>query len=309
MVALLLAASPALAETGGATGGSGSVPLSGDAGAPAPTTSAPGGTGGATGPSGPTAPASAKVPRGRPMLVIFDAAQATVPSASRAVVRFQVRDAASRVRVRLAFVSLAGNGTKRVNLGRRRTGKVHSIRRSLAAGSYRVRITAVNPRGKRAVRATTVEVAAPAPPAAGSAGVFPVKGPYDFGGAGSRFGAGRTGHIHQGQDIAAAEGTPLVAPKSSTVHWRAYQAGGAGYYLVLDVDGEDYLHVFMHLRQGSLLVSKGDQVAAGQPIAQVGNTGGSSGPHLHFEIWEGAWYNGGHPIDPLPILKSWEAAS
>jgi murein DD-endopeptidase MepM/ murein hydrolase activator NlpD len=74
------------------------------------------------------------------------------------------------------------------------------------------------------------------------------------------------------------------------------------------VDGEDYLHVFMHLRQGSLLVSKGDQVAAGQPIAQVGNTGGSSGPHLHFEIWEGAWYNGGHPIDPLPILKSWEAA-
>jgi murein DD-endopeptidase MepM/ murein hydrolase activator NlpD len=249
------------------------------------------------------------VSRGRPTLVIFDAAQATAVSARRAVVRFQVRDAASRVRVRLAFVSLAGTGTKRLNLGRRRTGKVHSVRRSLAAGSYRVRITAVNPRGKRAVRATTVEVAPPAPPAASSSGVFPVQGPYTFGGAGSRFGAGRTGHIHQGQDVAAAEGTPLVAPKNSTVHWRAYQAGGAGYYLVLDVDGEDYMHVFMHLRQGSLLVSKGDHVAAGQPIAQVGNTGGSSGAHLHFEIWEGAWYNGGHPIDPLPVLKAWEAGS
>jgi murein DD-endopeptidase MepM/ murein hydrolase activator NlpD len=306
MVALLLAASPALAETGGATGGSGSVPLSGDAGSPAPAPSAPAPSGGATGPTGPS---GASVSRGRPTLVIFDAAQATAASASRAVVRFQVRDAASRVRVRLAFVSLAGSGTKRINLGRRRTGKVHSVRRSLAAGSYRVRITAVNPRGKRAVRATTVEVAPPAPPAASSSGVFPVQGPYTFGGAGSRFGAGRTGHTHQGQDVAAAEGTPLVAPKNSTVHWRAYQADGAGYYLVLDVDGEDYMHVFMHLRQGSLLVSKGDHVAAGQPIAQVGNTGGSSGPHLHFEIWEGVWWGGGHPIDPLPVLKAWEAAS
>jgi len=308
MVALLLAASPALAETGGATGGSGSVPLSGDAGAATPEVAAPGGTGGAAGPPASTGPAGAKVRRARPTLVIFEAAQATATSAGRAVVRFQVRDRASRVRVRLAFVSLAGKGTKRVNLGRRRTGKVHSIRRSLAAGSYRVRITAVNPRRKRAVRATTVEVAPPAPTAP-SAGVFPVRGPYTFGGAGSRFGAGRTGHIHQGQDVAAAEGTPLVAPKNSTVHWRAYQASGAGYYLVLDVDGEDYMHVFMHLRQGSLLVSKGDHVAAGQPIAQVGNTGGSSGPHLHFEIWEGVWWGGGHPIDPLPVLKAWEAGS
>jgi len=158
------------------------------------------------------------------------------------------------------------------------------------------------------VRATTVAVAPPAPPAGASSGVFPVQGPYSFGGAGSLFGASRAGHTHQGQDVAAAEGTPLVAPRASTVHWRAYQADGAGYYLVLDVDGEDYMHVFMHLRQGSLLVSRGEHVAAGQPIAQVGNTGGSSGPHLHFEIWEGAWYNGGHPIDPLPFLRAWEAA-
>ena len=303
MVALLLTASPALAETGGASGGSGSVPPAGDTAAPAPAPAVPAPSGGATGPS------CASVSRGRPTPVIFAAAQATAKAASRAVVRFQVRDAASRVRVRLAFVSLAGNGTKRVNLGRRRTGKVHSIRRSLAAGSYRVRITAVNPRGRRAVRATTVDVAPAAPPAASSSGIFPVQGAYTFGGAGSRFGAGRTGHLHQGQDVAAAEGTPLVAPQASTVHWRAYQEGGAGYYLVLDVDGADYMHVFMHLRQGSLLVSKGDHVAAGQPIAQVGNTGGSSGAHLHFEIWEGVWWGGGHPIDPLPTLKAWEASS
>ena len=296
MVALLLSAPVALAQTGGASGGVGSVPISG-ADAPIPQ------SGAATPP-----PASP-----RPILTIFDASQAVATdSSSRALVRFQVGDDASRVRVRLAFVSLAGNGTKRVNLGRRRTGIVHSVRRSLSPGSYRVRITAINPRGRRAVRATTVAVAPPAPapdPAIAGNGIFPVRGPYDFGVKDARFGAPRTGHIHQGQDVAAAEGTPLVAPKAGTIHWRAYQAGGAGYYLVLDGDGENFMYVFMHLRQGSLLVSKGDHVTAGQQIAQVGNTGSSQGPHLHFEVWEGAWYGGGHPIDPLPILKFWEAAS
>ena len=41
---------------------------------------------------------------------------------------------------------------------------------------------------------------------------------------GARFGAGRTGHVHQGQDIVAAEGTPVVTPVAGIVHWRAYQA-------------------------------------------------------------------------------------
>ena len=53
-------------------------------------------------------------------------------------------------------------------------------------------------------------------------------------------------------------------------------------------------------------MSKGDHVAAGQQIGAVGNTGSADGPHLHFEIWDGPWYNGGHPIDPLPFLKAWE---
>lgn len=292
MVALLFtpaASAESGGTSGGATGGTGSVPV-----AEAPV---------------PTAPTTN--PR-RPSLTIFEATPAALVSASatRATVRFQLRDSARRVRVRLAFVSLSGEGTTRVNLGRRRTGVVHSVRRSLSPGSYRVRITAINPRGRKTVRATALEVAAPAPvPAVVSDGVFPVRGPYNFGGKDSRFGAGRTGHIHQGQDVAAAEGTPIVAPKPGTIHWRAYQAGGAGYYLVLDADGEDYMYVFMHLRQGSLLVSKGDRVAAGQQIAQVGNTGSSEGPHLHFEVWDGVWFGGGHPIDPLPILMSWEASS
>ena len=47
----------------------------------------------------------------------------------------------------------------------------------------------------------------------------------------------------------------------------------------------------------------------GQRIADVGSTGESSGPHLHFEVWVGGWYAGGHPIDPLPLLEAWSGVS
>ncbi len=137
-------------------------------------------------------------------------------------------------------------------------------------------------------------------------GVFPVRGWYTFGGDGMRFGAGRDGHVHQGQDMAGSEGTPIVAPVSSTVSVVAYQAGGAGRYIVLHGTrtGRDY--VFMHLQTGSIRVKEGDTVPAGRRIASLGNTGHSTGPHLHFEIWVGGWYEkGGRPIDPLPQLRAW----
>jgi murein DD-endopeptidase MepM/ murein hydrolase activator NlpD len=134
---------------------------------------------------------------------------------------------------------------------------------------------------------------------------FPIAGPFDWGGEGSRFGAKRHGHTHQGQDLAAAEGTPVVAPRGGLVEAVQYQAEGAGHYVVLDGDDEDHDYVFMHLRSGSIAVAEGDRVRTGQAIAEVGNTGSSSGAHLHFEIWVGGWYTGGAPIDPLPLLQSW----
>jgi murein DD-endopeptidase MepM/ murein hydrolase activator NlpD len=136
---------------------------------------------------------------------------------------------------------------------------------------------------------------------------FPLAGAFDWGGKDARFGARRKGHRHQGQDLAAAEGTPIVAPRAGTVEAVEYQAGGAGHYAVLDGDGEDADYVFMHMRSGSVVVRAGQHVRTGQRIGEVGSTGEASGPHLHFEVWVGGWYAGGKPVDPLPLLQSWAA--
>ena len=153
-----------------------------------------------------------------------------------------------------------------------------------------------------------------APPAAGapapageSAHHFPVSGSYSLGAADARFGAKRDGHRHQGQDVVAPEGTPVVAPWAGLVEFVRFQRSGAGWYIVLDGDDEDRDYVFMHLRKGSIVVTAGQHLSAGQPLAQVGNTGSSSGPHLHFEIWVGGWFDGGEPVDPLPLLQQWAA--
>jgi murein DD-endopeptidase MepM/ murein hydrolase activator NlpD len=145
----------------------------------------------------------------------------------------------------------------------------------------------------------------PPAPSPGGKGVFPVAGPFSFGGADARFGAGRVGHIHQGQDIAAAGGIPVVAPYAGVVSSTSYQASGAGEYVVLDaVDGRDYF--FAHCARGSTVVVQGATVAPGQPLCLVGNTGTADGTHLHLEIWNVGWrVPGGYPVDPLPELRGW----
>ena len=152
----------------------------------------------------------------------------------------------------------------------------------------------------------------PTPPGASvtapvhGSGVFPVLGPHSYGGAGNRFGAGRAGHIHQGQDVLAAEGTPVAFPFSGTVIAASYQAAAAGYYVAEHgSDGRDYF--FAHCEHGSTAVSVGETVAAGQRVCLVGHTGDATAPHLHFEIWVGGWHTAaGYPIDPLPDLQSWD---
>jgi murein DD-endopeptidase MepM/ murein hydrolase activator NlpD len=180
-----------------------------------------------------------------------------------------------------------------------RTARVPGRTRIVVHGRHRVAPVTAPP------QAAVLPGPAPSP---GGRGVFPVAGAFAFGAADGRFGAGRPGHIHEGQDILAATGTPVVAPYGGTISSTSYQAGGAGEYVVLDAaDGRDYF--FAHCVRGSTIVAEGAAVAAGAPLCQVGSTGSATGPHLHFEIWIVGWrVPGGYPIDPLPELRAWAPA-
>ena len=138
--------------------------------------------------------------------------------------------------------------------------------------------------------------------------MFPIAGAHTYGEGEGRFGARRDGHTHEGQDVFADCGTPLVAARGGVVRWKGTQAL-AGNYLVIDgaKTGVDY--AYMHLRDPAL-VEKGDRVLTGQPIGFVGDTGDADACHLHFEMWSApGWYRGGRPFDPLPSLKSWDRTS
>jgi len=138
--------------------------------------------------------------------------------------------------------------------------------------------------------------------------VFPVRGPHDYGQGGAAFGAGRAGHTHEGQDVMADCGTPLVAARGGIVIQRAFQAL-AGNYLVIQDPITGQSNMYAHLRAPAI-VRRGQRVETGQPIGVVGETGDATACHLHFEIWTSpGWYRGGAPIDPLPTLQAWDRLS
>ncbi len=140
----------------------------------------------------------------------------------------------------------------------------------------------------------------------GEGAVFPVRGPHSFGGPENRFGAPRSGHTHQGQDVLAAEGLPDVAPLPGTILTTGNQEGGAGWY-VAETASDGFTLFFAHCQASSIAVKPGQAVSAGTTLCGLGATGDATGPHLHFEMWVGGWHApGGYPIDPLPYLEAWE---
>ena len=100
--------------------------------------------------------------------------------------------------------------------------------------------------------------------------------------------------MHNGVDMAAAQGTPIYAAKSGKVTTASYQAGGAGYYVSIN-HGDGFSSIYMHMTH--FIVSPGQYVNAGQVIGYVGSTGGSTGPHLHF----GISYNGTY-VNPMNYI-------
>lgn len=104
-----------------------------------------------------------------------------------------------------------------------------------------------------------------------------------------------TGRIrpHKGVDFSVSQGTPVIAPADGIVEKVAYQAGGAGRYVMLR-HGREYQTVYMHLSKS--LVKAGQTVKKGERIALSGNTGISTGPHLHYEF-----HINGRAVNPLTV--------
>jgi hypothetical protein len=175
-------------------------------------------------------------------------------------------------------------------------------------GVYQFRVTATDAAGTRAM--SSQEPAEPVDPEAPGAFTFlgyrfPVQGAHGYGELAASFGGGRG---HQGQDVFASCGTPIVAARGGTVKFKQYHSR-AGYYLVIDGARTSTDFVYMHLRDAAL-VDEGEKVDTGQLIGFVGATGRASGCHLHFEEWTApGWYDGGKPFDPLPHLRAWDQQS
>jgi murein DD-endopeptidase MepM/ murein hydrolase activator NlpD len=128
---------------------------------------------------------------------------------------------------------------------------------------------------------------------------FPLPAKHSYG---DGIGAGRN---HQGQDVFAKCGKPVVAARGGKVQTVQYHSA-AGYYVVIDgrKTGVDY--AYMHLsRKGRPKL--GEKVKTGERIGFNDETGNASGCHLHYEMWSApGWYEGGSPIDPTKSLKKWD---
>jgi hypothetical protein len=100
------------------------------------------------------------------------------------------------------------------------------------------------------------------------------------------------GRKHEGQDIRMPMNTPLVAVTSGTITHYQNSSAGTVVYLKGD-DGNKYSYFHLNSR----VAKHGQRVQAGQLIAYSGDSGNSSAPHLHFEVW-----NKGRKVDPRPFL-------
>lgn len=108
----------------------------------------------------------------------------------------------------------------------------------------------------------------------------------------------RNSRPHKGIDLAATRGTAVMASHDGLVLYTGKEFRGYGKMVMIEKDG--WATLYGHLDK--IVVYEGQRVKQGDVIGALGNTGRSSGPHLHFEIRKADG-----PIDPLPYLPAGEA--
>ncbi|HWP33175.1 MAG TPA: M23 family metallopeptidase, partial [Solirubrobacterales bacterium] len=113
------------------------------------------------------------------------------------------------------------------------------------------------------------------------------------------------GRWHEGFDVVAACGTPLVAVRGGRVRRRGFDPELYGNFVLIHGEGEGRSYFYAHLPRPSP-VHRGERVYTGERVGVVGETGNARtvGCHLHFEI-----HVHGHPVDPEPLLRAWDRYS
>jgi murein DD-endopeptidase MepM/ murein hydrolase activator NlpD len=136
--------------------------------------------------------------------------------------------------------------------------------------------------------------------------IYPVRGShYDRGGIGS-FGAPRNGgRVHEGYDVMAPCGTPLVAARGGRVRKSTYDPVLYGNLVIIRGRRTHRDYWYSHLLR-TPRVARGDRVRTGQRLGAIGATGNAAsvGCHLHFEL-----HVRGRPVDPAPHLRAWDGWS
>lgn len=116
---------------------------------------------------------------------------------------------------------------------------------------------------------------------------------------------GQRGKLHPGIDIAESGTHPVYAAANGTVT-RSYRSATYGecIFILHNISYQTYETVYAHMKTGSRKVKVGDKVKQGQTIGTMGNTGNSTGQHLHFEIHRGRWnLSKTNAVNPLNYLK------
>jgi len=235
----------------------------------------------ATTPAASTTPAAADPPAG--VSLAFGAAGADVKSLQR------------KLRMKRIFVPVDGKYSVKTRAG------VRILQRKWRLKATGIADAALLARLGLKVRAVaSTPAAAPAVFVAQYIKVFPVNGPHVLTDSWGDFRADLRGQGHQGNDIMAARGVPVVAVADGTIKRLTRQETGLGGIWIWLVDNAGNEYYYAHLTDIVAGLDAGSKVTAGQQIGTVGNTGDAryGDPHLHFEIHPG----GGSAIDPYKEL-------
>jgi Peptidase family M23 len=136
---------------------------------------------------------------------------------------------------------------------------------------------------------------------------FPVAGPHTYG---DPFGEPRSGgRVHEGQDLPASCGTPLLSARGGRVQARGYSDSLYGYWVLIDGRATRRDYFYAHLAAPTPLADS-ERVGTGQRVGAVGKTGNARSEfcQLHFELWPRG-YRHGAPQDPAPALRAWDGFS